>query len=53
MISNILREIMNMNGIKIYYHIFFKDFFKKFILVNKVEDIMFLNLRYREEDLNS
>ena len=46
-----LRFIININGIKTNYHIFFKNFVNKSILVNKLEETKFLDLKYRKKTL--
>ena len=52
MIIYILENRINKNKIKMYYNIFFQIFFKKFILVISIEIITFLNLRYKEKNLD-
>ena len=52
MISNILRLIINISGIRNYYYFFFKNFFNKFVLVNRVGRMRFLDLGYKKENLS-
>ena len=50
--TNTLGHIIDASKTKIYYYIFFKIFFNKFILMSKVGKILFLDLKYRKEDLH-
>lgn len=47
-ISNIQRSIISKSRKKIYYYIFFKDFFNKFGLIIEIKKVNFVNLRYKE-----
>ena len=52
-IYNILRIIMKISKIRIYYYIFFNNFYNISISINRVEGARFSNLRYRKENLYS
>ena len=52
-IYNILRIMMKISKIRIYYYIFFNNFYNISISINRVEGARFSNLRYRKENLYS
>lgn len=37
---------------KLYYYTFFKKFFNKFILPNRLKKVWFLDVRYKKKDLD-
>ena len=47
--KNILRLIMNISETKTNYHIFFKDFLHKFILIYEIGQMRVLRLKYRKK----
>lgn len=47
-----LKTTINIYKTKGNYNIFFKNFFNKFILVNKVKIAKFINVRYKEKNFD-
>ena len=50
-ISNKSRITIDISRIKMHYNIFLKNFSNKFILVNEIGKILYLNLKYKKKDL--